>query len=169
MEISSKTIIAAALLAALTCSCRKSIIERLVPDTLPDFSVIMDDGEAVNLLTIMGTPTLLATFDTSVQECRKALPLLQTMYDEYGYSVKFVTISRCEGADEIRGYWDAHFLTLPFSAQTDDVQASKFSDEVPCIMVIDRDYKVAARYGAGTLPNAEALRRVLDRVSGKKK
>lgn len=156
---------------ALTClsGCDKGFdISDILPkhSTLPDFSVIMDNGESVNLLTLMGTPAVLCTFDTSQPYSQKLLPLLQAAYVDHGRSVKFVLISGAEGVASVESYWDMHGFGMPYSAQDSDKQADKFSKTRPCLIVIDDNYGTIARYVGDDIPNMEQLSRDIAKALG---
>ena len=153
---------------ALTClsGCHKIDVTDLLPrnSTLPDFSVIMDNGESVNLLTLFGTPAVLCTFDTSNPDCQKLLPLLQTAYEMHGRSIKFVLISGAEGVDSVVSYWDLHGFSMPYSAQDSDKQADKFSKTRPRLIIVDDNFGTVAGYKGDDIPNMEQLTRNIEKA-----
>lgn len=89
-----------------------------VGDSLPWFSVVMNDGRTVTPATLLGHEAVIVFFNTQCPDCRRELPLLQARYDAYS-EVEYVCISRGEGSQSISQYWADNGLTLPWSAQPD--------------------------------------------------
>ncbi len=68
---------------------------------------------------------------------------MQRLYEQYQGSVQFICISRSEGANKIAAYWQAHALTMPYSAQTDKRVFNLFAAKrIPRIYVTDKEGKV---------------------------
>lgn len=160
-----KRIATAALLAAailLAPGCKKfDITKALSINGLPNFSVIMNNGESVNVLTLMGTPSVIVTFDPEDELSDKALSVVQSLYDEYRYKVKFITISSAASEKTVENYWNRLFLTLPYSVQEDDRQAKKFSETTPYIVVVDDNYGVKGSFGRDDIPSRTRLNDIL--------
>lgn len=149
------------IIALLTGSCKKNRFNPFVVDTLPDFSVIMDNGETVNALTLYGTTAVICTFNTKDGRSAKMLSMLQPLYEQYRRKVKFVMISDGESEDDIIRYWSGHGYTLPFSAQEDATQARKFSQDVPYVLVVDDNMKKAGTFDRDNLPTRSDIERLI--------
>ena len=120
-------------------------------DTLPYFSVVMDDGEPLTTDSLRGAPSL----------CRAALPVVQALHEERP-ELRVVCISRQEGASEIETYWRDNHLTLPYSAQTDRRVYSFFaSSGVPRIYTVGSRLTVTATFDDSSIPTLEQLVNVL--------
>lgn len=157
-----RTITAALLLASLlvTGACNEN---RLNPftDTVPEFSVIMNNGETVNTFTLFGAPAVICTFNTSDSRSMKALSLLQSVYGQYRRTVKFVTISDGEPEEDVILCWSLHDYALPYSAQEDGTQAGKFSKSVPYILIVNGNMNIIGSYDGDSLPTRSELERLL--------
>lgn len=89
----------------------------LVGGKLPSFKVVMNDGTVVTGQELRETTSLIMFFHTGCPDCRKALPCVQRMYDEYtSQGVAFVLISREEEEASIATYWEEQGLDMPYSA-----------------------------------------------------
>lgn len=149
---------------AVLCSCNKNKrLDNIFSSSIPDFSVVMNNGETVNMLSILGKPVFIYTFDTKSDECRQILPTIQSLYDSYGKGVKFVGISSADGKQSVSAYWKAHGFSMPYSAQDDNEQASRFSSEVPCVFIIDGYMNIVATYYKGEMPNLQGFAEVMKR------
>lgn len=114
--------IVTALLLLLT-SCIKenqSGADLIVGDSVPDFTVVINDGCTVTGAELRQGVSCIIFFTTVCPDCQKALPHMQRIYDEYApQGVQFVFISREEGSQSISKYWTEHDLRMPYSAQED--------------------------------------------------
>lgn len=91
-----------------------------VGDRIPDFSITMNDGSIVTGAGLRQSVSVIVFFHTSCPDCRKTLPVLQKIYDEYASrGVRFALISRAEAQDSVSSFWQEQGLTMPFSAQND--------------------------------------------------
>ena len=52
-------------------------------------------------------------------DCRKELPIVQELYEEFSDRINFMAISRAEGRESVATYWEKEKLEIPYSAQTD--------------------------------------------------
>ena len=133
-----------------------------VGDTLPDFTVTMSDGTSLGTSDLAGGVSLIMFFHTDCPDCQTALPIVQSLYGEFGAQVRFVTISREEKAGSIDRYWSANSLTLPYSAQTGrDVYQLFASSGIPRIYISDPALTVRAAFSDSPLPDRDALRDAL--------
>lgn len=130
-------------------------------DTLPYFSVVMDDGDLLTTDSLCGAPSLVMFFTTGCPDCRAALPVVQALHEERP-ELRVVCISRQEGASEIETYWRDNHLTLPYSAQTDRRVYSLFaSSGVPRIYTVGSRLTVTATFDDSSIPTLEQLVNVL--------
>ena len=118
-----KNIFAVMLLVLCTVSCIKddepAQRDLAVGDTIPDFTVLMNDGTSVTGASLRKGISIVMFFNTGCPDCRNTLPSVQQIYDEYSKEVLFALISREQGDDEIKQYWESQSYTMPYSAQTD--------------------------------------------------
>ena len=78
-----------AVLAVLTgCIKEKQTAADLkVGETLPDFEVVMNDGNVVSDDILKKSVSVVMFFHTSCPDCRQVLPEMQKIYDEYAHSI----------------------------------------------------------------------------------
>lgn len=151
MNIAAKKLFRAMALCAVLsafCSCisDKSTVFVSEGDKLPDFSVVMDNGQVVSNDSLKGSYSLVMFFHTSCGDCRQTLPVIQQAYDTYP-EVRFVLISRAQAADSLQPYWERNGLTMPYSAQSDRKVYEKFATSViPRIYLCDPKTVVRKAY-----------------------
>lgn len=153
-----------ALLALLPCSCINEEAPNsdnvvVVGDTLPDFSVTMNDGTTVTGAQLRESHSLLLFFNSGCPDCRKALPSVQQLYNEYSaQGVRFTLISREEGATSIAAYWQECGYTMPYSAQEDRKVYELFAkSRVPRVYISDEGGVIKAIFTDDPVPTYEAL------------
>ena len=78
----------------------------------------MNDGTTVTGASLRKGVSIVMFFHTGCPDCQNTLPSVQQIYDEYSNEVSFVLISREQGNDEVKPYWDSKGYTMPYSAQT---------------------------------------------------
>ena len=112
-----------------------------VGDSLPDFSVTMNDGTLVSDESLKGSVSCVVFFHTSCPDCQATLPAVQSAYDEYHHKgVAFTLISRAQSADDIDVFWKEKGLNMPYSAQEDRYVYEKFaSTRIPRVYICDKD------------------------------
>ena len=109
-------------------------------DALPSFTVTMNDGSRMETADLSGRPSLILFFTTSCADCRRELPVIQRIYDNYSHAIGFMAISRGESDPAISRYWRENSLTMPYSAQSDRQVYSLFAPSiVPRIYIADSD------------------------------
>lgn len=116
-----KNIFAVLLLILCTVSCIKddgpAQRDIAVGDSIPDFTVIMNDGTAVTGASLRKGVSIIMFFHTGCPDCQKTLPSVQQIYEEHSGVISFALISREQADDEIRPYWESKGYTMPYSAQ----------------------------------------------------
>ena len=92
-------------LACLLTSCikeRQTGADLTVGNRIPDFSVTMNDGTIITSEQLSEGVSCIIFFTTVCPDCRKTLPHIQRIYDEYvSQGVSIVLISREEGEASI--------------------------------------------------------------------
>lgn len=132
--------------------------ELSVGDRIPDFSVTMNDGRVVTGEELSQGVSCIVFFTTACPDCRRTLPEVQEVYDEYNAKgVSFVIVSRSEGAESIRAYWAEHGFTMPYSAQNDAEVYELFAKtRVPRIYIC-REGLIRSIFTDTPLPTAKDL------------
>lgn len=117
-----------------------------VGQQVPSFVVSINDGTTFNSSQMGRKPVCIVFFNTSCSDCRKELPIVQQIYEEFSDSIQFVCISRAEDRKSIQAFWTQKRLTLPYSAQTDRKIYNLFAlSSIPRLYIID---------SLGTIKNA---------------
>ncbi len=126
---------------------------------LPEFSVTIQDGTEVSTTDLLGNISCIVFFHTGCPDCQKTLPLIQELYDRYGDgAVRFLCISREEGAVSVAEYWSGNGFTLPYSAQDDRRIYNLFATfAVPRIYLSDRAGIIRYIYSDNPLPDYDGL------------
>lgn len=126
------------LFVAVSCigDMEEGEFELRVGDTLPDFTVLMNNGSTVTGASLRKGVSLVMFFHTSCPDCQNTLPSVQRIYDEFGEKIKFVLISREQPEDEISVFWNDKGYTMPYSAQNDRAVYNLFAtSRVPRIYI----------------------------------
>lgn len=135
-----------------------------VGDSLPQFSVIMNNGELVTDLTLKGKVPVIVFFNTGCRDCQKELPVVQELWEQYKdvSDVKIVPIAREETKEEILEYWNTHNLTLPFSPQEGREVYNLFAPNViPRIYVADKKGVIKACFDDSDMPSLNTLTAII--------
>ena len=110
-------------LVLLLCSCikeKQTGADLAAGDKVPDFTVVMNDGNSVTGEQLRQGASCIVFFTTMCPDCRNALPHIKAIYEEFvPQGVQFALISREESGGSIAGYWAEHGFTMPYSAQED--------------------------------------------------
>jgi peroxiredoxin len=129
-------------------------------DTLPEFQVELDNGSMLATSDLQGKVSVLVFFHTGCPDCQQELPVIQQLYDLYraNDSVAIYCISREEAAEEIEAYWQAHGLTLPYSAQESRSVYNLFSGQgIPRVYVSDKSLQVYSTYSDNPIAGLDEL------------
>ena len=135
-----------------------------VGDSLPSFEVVMNDGSVMTDAELRGNVSLLMFFHPSCPDCQQALPIVQTIYDEYTTKgVVFFLISRECGNDEVSVFWEKNGLKMPYSAQTDRSIYELFASSlIPRIYISDENGTVRYIFTDDPVPSYEVLKSSLE-------
>lgn len=110
----------------MVCACsfaseegneRQELVE--VGQKLPAFAVMMNDSTLVSSTDLTGKPSMIVFFNTACTDCRKELPIVQELFEEFSDRANFMAISRAEGRKSVAAYWEKEKLEIPYSAQAD--------------------------------------------------
>lgn len=136
-------------------------------DGLPDFSVVLNDGSVLSRESLKGKVAVLVFFYTGCPDCQKELPVIQRLYEECASSAEvcICAISREEGEAEVASYWQAHALTIPYSAQEDRRVYALFSTSgVPKVYVCGPDGKVISVYSDNPIATYSELKEDVEKA-----
>lgn len=135
-------------------------------DLLPDFEVVMSDGSVISDESLKGSVSVVVFFSTICPDCQQILPVVQEIYDEYApKGVIFALISRAQGEEDIRDYWDTNGLSIPYSAQQGrDVYEEFATSGIPRIYINDKGGIIRYIHTDDPVPSYSELRASLDAV-----
>lgn len=123
-----------------------------VGDTVPYFSIVMNDGSTLTSRSLEGHKSVLAFFNTDCNDCRRELPVIQKAMED-NPDIQFICIAREENEAQIREFWQRNNLTLPYSPQTDRKIYNLFATNIiPRIYLISPELKITGIY-VEKLPN----------------
>ena len=159
-------IISYLLISLCLISCikeRKTGGDLVVGDSIPDFTVTMNDGMTLSGTQLSEGVACIVFFTTLCPDCRQTLPHIQSVYDEYaGKGVRFALISREEGQESISAYWPEHGFSMPYSAQTDRHIYELFArTRVPRVYIC-RGGVIRSVFTDSPVPTYEDLKAALD-------
>lgn len=118
-------------------------------DRLPAFTAITATGDTCTAESFRGKTSVIVFFNTDCGDCRKELPILQRIYEEYGGDdgFKILCISRNEKAEDTESYWKENSLTLPYSPQTNNNIYNSFAySRIPQIYISDSTCTIKVVY-----------------------
>lgn len=124
-----------------------AVVEKVkVGDTLPDFTVVLNDGTILTPSCLqLAVGGAIVFFHTDCPDCQRALPIVDRVVRNMDHAPFVVCISRAEGADAVASYWHAHALSLPYAAVSDRSIYELFASRtIPRIYVVNRRGKVTA-------------------------
>lgn len=109
------------LFSLVSCIKEKQIdAELVVGDSIPDFTVVMNDGTQLTGSQLRQGISYIVFFTTECPDCKEVLPHIQELYNEYSSKgVQFALISREDGPSSVADYWNEKKYTMPYSAQSD--------------------------------------------------
>ena len=135
-----------------------------VGDSLPNFSVEMNNGAIITATELRQSVSIVAFFHTSCPDCRQLLPQMQPLYDEYSAKgVAFALISREELGDSIADFWRAHNMTIPYSPQGNREIYELFATSlIPRVYVSDSKGVVRSIFTDNPTPSYEEIKAALE-------
>ena len=150
-------------IACIDDDVEEGTVDLQTGESIPVFSVVMDDGQIITSETLKGEVSLIVFFHTGCPDCRKELPVLQKIYTDYGQRIRMVCISREESSAEIVRYWDENHLTLPYSAQENRTVYYQFAKSgIPRVYVIDKELVIRSVFTDNPLASYEDLAEAIE-------
>ena len=150
---------AAVLMSVLTGCIRDGLPDGadLQPgDSLPEFSVTLDDGSTVDTSWLRASVSCVVFFHTGCPDCRQVLPFMSELYSAYSGRVRFLFMSREEGYADVSGYWTENGYEMPFCAMKDRYVYSLFAREgVPRIYISERGGLICHVFDDSPLPGRD--------------
>lgn len=137
-----------------------------VGDKLPGFTVTLADGRQVSRDDLGGRPSVIVFFNTSCEDCRRELPVIDHVSRLTGGSATFLAIAREEAEETIKAYWEAEDMTLPYSPQAGRQIYELFATSgIPQTFVADASLTIRAIFGPDDSPGAEELTALIESLA----
>ncbi len=145
----------------------------MVGDSLPQFSVTMNDGSTLSTSDLQGKPSLIIFFTAWCKDCKEVMPYVNQLYLELGVGapegsseqVNFVCIGREEAAEDVQAYWEEAGYSLKYSAQdTREVYNLFTTTRVPRIYISDSELVVRSAFDDDPVPSYEQLKEALNEI-----
>lgn len=128
-----------------------------IGDTIPHFTVIMNDGNIISEENLKGHTSLIVFFHSSCKDCQQVLPVLQQFYELYP-QYPLVCISRAEKEISVAEYWNSHGFTMPYSAQEGRMVYELFAQTgVPRIYIVDENGVIQIQFTDRSLPTLDDI------------
>ncbi|MBQ9440122.1 MAG: TlpA family protein disulfide reductase [Paludibacteraceae bacterium] len=149
------------LFALLLCACINDKPDEgsqvSVGDTLPQFTVTLNNGSIVSDTSLRGQHALIVFFHTSCSDCQHELPVIQQFF-EAQQQCRVVCISREQETESVEAYWQQHNLTMPFSAQsTREVYSLFAASHIPQIFLVSPQGIIIRHWTDADMPTLETL------------
>jgi peroxiredoxin len=135
--------------------------------TAPDFALERVEGGTLSLSSLRGKAVIVDFWDTWCPPCRKALPDLQEISDEYGPDLVVVGVAMAqEGKDKVRAFTRKHGLTFEmvlFNQDPELIRAFGGIRSIPTTFLIDHEGVIREKW-VGAAPKSayeKAVRGVL--------
>ena len=132
-----------------------------VGDSLPEFSVVTNLGDTLALDSLRSRHSVVAFFHTSCPDCRRTLPVLDSLYrtEHERTDFRMVCISRAEAESSVSAYWQQAHFAMPYAAQPDHTLYDRFARSgVPRIYIADTAAVVRAIFDDSRVPTLAELR-----------
>ena len=131
----------------------------IVGNAAPDFTLRDVDGAAVTLSELRGKVVLVNFWATWCRPCKKELPVLQRLSDEYPDDLVVLAVNWQEDADDARGYFEANDLTMRVLLDRGGVYDQYRLQGLPDSFFVGRDGVLRA-YQFGELSERKARERL---------
>ncbi len=136
-----------------------------VGDTLPDFSVTLADGSQVSRAELRGQPSVIIFFNTSCEDCRRELPVIDQVCRRFSGEATFLAIAREESEESIERYWASEDITLPYSPQSGREVYSLFATSgIPQIFISDASLTIRAIFGPDDILSPDTLTALIEKI-----
>jgi len=131
----------------------------IVGNAAPDFTLRDLDGAPVTLSELHGKVVLVNFWATWCRPCKKELPVLQRLADEYPDDLVVLAINWQERADDARAYFEENGLTMRVLLDRGGVYDQYRLQGLPDSFFIDREGTLAA-FQFGELSESKARERL---------
>ena len=115
-------------------------------EAAPDFSLPDRSGRSYSLANFRGRPLLIDFWATWCGPCRKTMPEVQRLHQEYGRDLQVVGINIEGNSPDVLGYLDEGGYTFPVlfdSGNWDSIVAMSYGvNSIPRTFLIDRNSRV---------------------------
>ena len=137
-----------------------------VGDIIPDFEVVMSDGETVTDQILQESVSVVMFFHTSCPDCQQVLPQMQRVYDEYApKGIRIVLISREDPKESVESFWLENGLKMPYSAQNNRKVYEKFAaTRIPRVYVNEKGGIIRYVFTDDPNPSYDDLKSALENV-----
>lgn len=140
-------------------------------DLAPNFNLRSPEGEVLNLKTMLEDgPVLLDFWATWCKPCIKAMPKIQSIYEEYGekgLSVVGVNEDGPRGQSKVKPFLRARKLTFKIGLDSDGSLMRRMRvDALPTTILIDRSGEIVYRQAGFDKGSEAALVKAVQDVLG---
>ncbi len=136
----------------------------------PDFTLAALDGSLVTLSSLKGKPVVIDFWGTWCGPCRKAVPELVKLYDQFSpKGVTFLGIALNDPRDSLVKFQKDNSVPYPILLGTNDVAKAYQVTGIPMTVLLDKEGQIVY-HGVGFEPDSglKALERALNKVTGGK-
>lgn len=158
MRVAIMTLVAAMGIAGCVCDEVEPVVDYVVVgDRIPQFSVIMSDGQEVTDASLAGYISMIVFFNTGCEDCRAELPVIQRLHEAYP-DLHIICIAREETGESIEKYWSRNHMNIPYSPQADRKVFNMFASEsIPRIYIVSPNLTVIATFDDTDMPDFNTL------------
>lgn len=138
-----------------------------VGDTLPNFSVTLNNGATVSTSSLIGKIAVIEFFNTGCRDCQEGLPAVNKLYEVYKEdpNIMIFAISREENSESIEEFWRKHNFSLPYSPQPDRTVYNLFATTgIPRTYIADETGKITATFGDSDIPDFSDLNNEIEKL-----
>jgi thiol-disulfide isomerase/thioredoxin len=131
----------------------------IVGNPAPDFTLRDLDGTPVTLSELQGKVVLVNFWATWCRPCKKELPVLQDLANEYPDDLVVLAVNWQDGADDARAYFEENDLSMQVLLDSGGVYDQYRLQGLPDSFFVDRAGILAA-YQYGELSESKARERL---------
>ena len=145
-----------------------AFIPPVIPRPAPAFALADMTGADVSTETLEGKVVLVDFWATWCQPCRKSMPELQAIQDEFaerGFTVVGISIDEAKHEKRVKDFVEKHEIRYPIAMDVGETPAwnDYMVKAVPAAFLIDRDGQIVAQW-TGKTADMDALRAQLDEL-----